>query len=64
MGKPQAAPPVHFEAVSGATHDAVLEQVCSELAATETIYPGTDLRLHFEPIRSSQIPRAQESRAW
>jgi hypothetical protein len=31
------------------------------LTETETVYPGTDLRLIFEPVGASQIPRDQES---
>lgn len=52
---------VRLHRLSSAIHDGVLEHLCAELTATETIYPGTDLRLVFEPIRSSQIPRDQES---
>ena len=36
-----------------AAHDAVLEHVCSELNETETVYPGTDLRLIFLPVGAS-----------
>ncbi len=42
-------------------HDAVLAHLCQELTATETVYPGTELKLIFEPIRASQIPLGQES---
>ena len=52
---------VRLHRLSSAIHDTVLEHLCAELTATETIYPGTDLRLVFEPIRSGQIPRDQES---
>jgi len=52
---------VRLHRLSSAIHDAVLEHLCAELTATETIYPGTDLRLVFEPVRSGQIPRDQES---
>jgi hypothetical protein len=47
---------VRMHRLSSAIHDEVLEHVCAELTATETIYPGTDLRLVFEPIRSNRIP--------
>jgi hypothetical protein len=47
--------------LSGASHDGVLEHLCAVLTATETVYPGTDLRLVFEPVRASQVPRDQES---
>lgn len=52
---------VRVHRLSSAIHDAVLEHLCAELTATETTYPGTDLRLVFEPVRSGQIPRDQES---
>jgi hypothetical protein len=52
---------VRLHRLSSAIHDGVLEHLCAELTATETIYPGTDLRLAFEPTRPSQIPRDQES---
>jgi hypothetical protein len=52
---------VRLHRLSSAIHDGVLEHLCAELTATETIYPGTDLRLVFEPTRPSQIPRNQES---
>ena len=52
---------VRFHQLSSAAHDQVLDHFCAELTATETPYPGTDLRLVFEPIRASQIPRDQES---
>ena len=42
-------------------HDAVLAYLCQELTATETVYPGTALRLIFEPIGANQIPSGQES---
>ena len=52
---------VRLHRLSSAIHDGVLEHLCAELTATETIYPGTELRLVFEPVRASQIPRDQES---
>lgn len=52
---------VRLHQLSTAAHDQVLDHLCAELTATETVYPGTDLRLVFEPIRASQIPRDQES---
>ncbi|HEY5909244.1 MAG TPA: hypothetical protein VJA21_01425 [Verrucomicrobiae bacterium] len=52
---------VRMHRLTTAIHDEVLEHLCAELTATETIYPGTDLRLVFEPIRSNQVPRDQES---
>jgi hypothetical protein len=52
---------VRLHRLSSAIHDGVLEHLCAELTATETTYPGTDLRLIFELTRPSQIPRDQES---
>lgn len=52
---------IRLHRLSSAIHEEVLEHLCAELTATETIYPGTDLRLVFEPIRSNQVPRDQES---
>ncbi len=52
---------VRLHQLSSRIHDEVLEHLCAELTATETIYPGTELRLVFEPIRANQFPRDQES---
>jgi hypothetical protein len=52
---------VRLHRLSSQAHDQALEHMCAELTATETVYPGTDLRLIFEPVGSSQIPRSQES---
>jgi len=52
---------VRLHRLSSAIHDVVLEHLCAELTATETVYPGTDLRLIFEMVRASQVPRGQES---
>jgi len=52
---------VRVHRLSSAIHDHVLEHLCTELTATETIYPGTDLRLVFAPVWPNQIPRDQES---
>ena len=52
---------VRLHQLSSRIHDEVLAHLCAELTATETIYPGTELRLVFEPIRSNQFPRDQES---
>jgi hypothetical protein len=40
--------------------DAAVHHLCTELTATETVFPGTDLRLIYELV-SSQNPRDQES---
>jgi hypothetical protein len=52
---------VRLHRLATAVHDQVLEHLCSELTATETVYPGTDLRLIFEPVGAKEVPRDQES---
>lgn len=52
---------VRLHRLSSGAHDQALEHMCAELTATETLYPGTELRLIFEPVGSNQIPRGQES---
>jgi hypothetical protein len=52
---------VRLHQLSSPVHNQILDHLCAELTATETVYPGTDLRLVFEPIRASQIPRDQDS---
>ncbi len=52
---------IRLHRLSSAIHDAALEHLCAELTATETSFPGTDLRLVFEPVGSTSLPRAQES---
>ena len=41
-------------------HDTVVTRLCEELNATETHYPGTNLRLKYVPMRSSNFPRGQD----
>ena len=41
---------VRLHRLSTATHDAVLVHLCEELTATETLFPGTDMRLVFSPL--------------
>jgi len=52
---------VRLHRLSSAIHDAALEHLCAELTATETVFPGTDLRLIYEPVGATPIPRDQES---
>lgn len=52
---------VRLHRLANAAHDAALQHLCEELTATETIYPGTELRLIFQPVSASPIPRSQES---
>ena len=41
-------------------HDSIVANLCEELNATETHYPGTNLRLKYVPLRSSNFPRDQD----
>jgi len=41
-------------------HDKTLHALCDELNATETLYPGTELRLVYTPIRSAVFPAGQD----
>ncbi len=41
---------VDLHRLSSSAHDAVMEHLCAELTATETVYPGTQLRLIFRPV--------------
>lgn len=43
---------VRLHRLTSAAHDQVLEHLCAELTATETTFPGTDLRLVFAPVQS------------
>jgi len=52
---------VRLHRLSSGAHDQALEHMCAELTATETLYPGTELRLIFEPVGSTRFPRGQES---
>lgn len=52
---------IRLHRLSTAAHDGVLEHLCAELTTTETVFPGTDLRLIFEAVGAKQIPRDQES---
>jgi hypothetical protein len=46
---------VHLHHLTQAAHDAAVRYLCEELTATETIFPGTDLRLVYK-LGSSLIP--------
>jgi len=52
---------VRLHSLTTQGHDAVLAHLCQELTATETVYPGTELKLIFQPSGASQIPSGQES---
>ncbi len=51
---------VRLHRLTSDAHDRVLNHLCAELNETETVYPGTDLRLVFELVGTNQIPRDQE----
>lgn len=40
-------------------HDQTLQHLCDELTATETTYPGTNLRLVYQIIGTTPIPGSQ-----
>jgi hypothetical protein len=42
--------------MSTTAHDEVVRHICQELTATETVFPGTDLRLIYEISGSSLFP--------
>lgn len=41
-------------------HDETVAALCTELNATETHYPGTNLRMKYVPLRSSSFPAGQD----
>jgi prepilin-type processing-associated H-X9-DG protein len=51
---------VRLHPLTAQLHDEVLHHLCSELTATETIFPGSTLRLIFENMGSSSFRRDQE----
>jgi hypothetical protein len=50
---------VRLHNMTSRIHDAAVTHLCKELNDTETVYPGTNLRLIYELV-SSRIPRNQE----
>ncbi len=50
---------VNLHHLAQAAHDGAISHLCEELNATETIFPGTDLKLVYK-LGSSQIPPDQE----
>jgi len=50
---------VRLHHLTQAAHDEALRYLCTELNATETLFPETHLRLVYQ-VGSSQIPRDQE----
>lgn len=51
---------VQLHGQANAAQDRVIEKLCEELNATETVYPGTDLKLKYQTLRSSPFPRDQD----
>jgi hypothetical protein len=55
---------VRLHRLTNRAHDAALEHLCAEVTATETVFPGTELRLVFELIGAPPgvipIPGGQE----
>jgi hypothetical protein len=50
---------VRLHHLTQAAHDEAVRSLCEQLNATETIFPGTQLKLVYE-LGASQIPRDQE----
>ena len=50
---------VQFHHLTHAAHDKAVAQLCATLNETQTVFPGTNLRLIFK-IGSSEIPPDQE----
>lgn len=46
---------VEIHGQANAAQDRVIEKLCEELNATETVYPGTDLVLKYKTLRSSSF---------
>ena len=44
---------VRLHPLTAQVHDAVIQHLCNELTETETLFPGTDLRLIYQLIGSS-----------
>ena len=44
------SPTVRLHRCATIVHDQTLHHLCEELTATETVYPGTDLRLVYELV--------------
>jgi transposase-like protein len=41
---------IRLHRLSTAAHDEALSHLCEELTATETVYPGTDLKMIYEAV--------------
>jgi hypothetical protein len=51
---------VQIHPLSSAVHNEALRKLCLQLTETETVFPGTDLRLVYEFLGPTLIPRGQE----
>jgi hypothetical protein len=51
---------VEIHGQANTAQDRVIEKLCEELNATETVYPGTNLVLKYKTLRSSLFPRDQD----
>ena len=51
---------VRLHALGSPIHDAALQHLCAELNFTESPFPGTSLRLLFQPVGLPIFPRDQE----
>jgi len=47
---------VRIHRLASPIHDEALQHLCEELSATETIYPGTELTLIFQPVGATHLP--------
>jgi hypothetical protein len=47
---------VRLHRLASPGHDAALKHLCAELTAAETTYPGTELKLIFQPVGATSIP--------
>ena len=51
---------VEIHGQANVAQDRVIEKLCAELNATETVYPGTQMVLKYLTLRSSPFPRDQD----
>lgn len=51
---------VELQGQANPIHDDAVAVLCAELNATETHYPGTELRLNYVPLRSPRFPGGQD----
>ena len=51
---------IELQGQANPIHDGAVAALCTELNATETHYPGTELLLKYVPLRSPRFPRGQD----